>query len=163
MNDESGHVDITTRLEFHDALRAAFKEFSHKGCREVFLCDEDFADWPLSDAPVLEALTSWVLPHRKLFMVARHFDEMPRKHARFVEWRRTYAHVMECKALEDDENAELPCMLLAPPVVCVRLFDPLRYRGGLTHENGDMIRNRELFDAVSQRSVESFPASVLGL
>ena len=112
---------------------------------------------------VLEALTRWVLPHRKLVMLARHFDEMPRKHARFVEWRRTYAHVMECKALEDDENAELPCLLLAPPVVCVRLFDPLRYRGGVSHESGDMIRNRELFDAVSQRSVESFPASVLGL
>lgn len=162
MNEESGHVNIATRLDFHDALREAFKEIAQKGCREIFLCDENFADWPLSDAPVLEALTSWVFAHRRLVMVARHFDEMPRRHARFVEWRRTYAHVMECKALED-ENTAMPCMLLAPPVVCVRLFDPLRYRGGVFHESRDLIRSRDLFDAVSQRSVESFPASILGL
>jgi len=154
---------ISTRLEFHEALRSAFAEVSKIGCREVFLCDEDFADWPLSDAQVIDALTGWVLPHRKLTMPARHFDEVMRKHARFTQWRRTYAHVIDCRALDDDENTQLPSMLVAPPLVCVRLFDRERYRGGVSHEAGDILRNRELFDAVSQRSIESFPASTLGL
>ena len=154
---------IATRLEFHDALRGAFDEVSKIGCREFFICDEDFADWPLSDASVIDALTRWVLPHRKLTMFARHFDEVARKHARFTQWRRTYAHVIDCKALDDDEIKELPSMLVAPSIVCVKLFDRARYRGGVSHEAGDILRNRELFDAVSQRSVESFPASTLGL
>ena len=41
---DAAHRPIGTRLEFHDALRAAFKELAHKGCREVFLSDETFAD-----------------------------------------------------------------------------------------------------------------------
>lgn len=156
-------TQIATRLEFHDALREAFAEISQTGCREMFMCDQDFADWPLSDDAVIASLTHWVLPHRKLCIVARHFDEMPRKHPRFVEWRRTYAHVIECRAQEHDETQELPSMLVAPSVVCVRLFDRERYRGGVSHETGDIIRSRELFDAVSQRSTEAFPASILGL
>ncbi len=154
---------IATRLEFHDALRAAFVEVSTIGCREFFICDEDFADWPLSDAAVIDALTRWVLPHRKLTMFARHFDEVTRRHARFTQWRQTYAHVIDCRALDDDEIKELPSMLVAPSIVCVKLFDRARYRGGVSHEAGDILRNRELFDAVSQRSIESFPASTLGL
>jgi hypothetical protein len=45
----------------------------------------------------------------------------------------------------------------------VRLVDPLRPRGSLSREAGDLLRNRELVDAVSQRSGEGFPATILGL
>src|SRR5256885_10105991 len=78
---------IGTRLEFHEALREAFAEAAHVGCRELWLSDEDFADWPLGERGVVEQLTRWALPHRRLFVVARHFDEVVRQHARWVEWR----------------------------------------------------------------------------
>lgn len=160
---ESPRTLITTRLEFHDALRLAFSETSHAGSRELFLCDEDFADWPLNEPEIIAALTRWAMPHRKLWMLARHYDEVTRRHPRFVEWRRTWSHVMECRAAEEVDSGDLPTLFLAPSVVCVRLFDRIQIRGSLSHDTADFIRDRELFDAVSQRSEESFPASTLGL
>ena len=38
------HALITTRTEYHDALRAALAEVAQAGCRELWLCDEDFSD-----------------------------------------------------------------------------------------------------------------------
>lgn len=153
----------TTRLEFIDGLRAAFAEAASVGTRELFMCDEDFADWPLNEPAIIDALTKWAMPHRKLFMLARHYDEVTRRHPRFVDWRRTWAHVMECRAAEEPESCKVPTLLLAPSVVCVRLFDRIHFRGSVSRDAGDFLRNRELFDAVSQRSEESFPASTLGL
>ena len=154
---------ITTRLEFHDALREAFTDIADTGCREVFACDADFADWPL-DAPwVLEPLTRWALPHRKLTIIAREFDEFPRRHPRFTEWRRSWSHVVDCRLLDEADAVQPPVLLLAQSLVIVRLVDPLRPRGSLSREAGDLLRNRELVDAVSQRSGEGFPATILGL
>ncbi|MBW8830622.1 MAG: hypothetical protein JF606_14545 [Burkholderiales bacterium] len=154
---------IATRLEFQEALRAAFIECARIGSREIWMCDEDFADWPLNDGALIDALTQWAMPHRKLTVLARDYDEMLRKHPRWVEWRRTWSHVVECRAQEEAENRELPTLLLAPSLVCVRLFDRIHFRGSVSRDTGDILRNRELIDAVSQRSVESFPASTLGL
>ena len=157
------HPLIATRLEFQDALRAAFAEIARNGSREMWICDEDFSDWPLNDGEVIDALTQWALPHRKLTVIARHYDEVTRKHPRWVEWRRTWSHVVECRAQEEIESGELPTLLLAPSLVCVRLFDRIHFRGSVSRDAGDILRNRELVDAVSQRSVESFPGSILGL
>ena len=40
---------ITSRGEFQDALRGAFALAASSGAREIWLSDEDFADWPLGD------------------------------------------------------------------------------------------------------------------
>ena len=160
---EPKHALITTRSEFHSALRTALAEAAQTGCRELWLSDEDFADWPLNDTDVIESLAKWALPHRKLVVLARSFDEVTRRHPRWVEWRRTWAHVVECRANEDAEAGTIPTLLVGSSLVCVRLFDRLHYRGNISHDAGDILRNRESFDAVLQRSVEAFPASVLGL
>ena len=54
---------LTTRLEFHDALHEAFAEMASTGCREVFMSDEDFADWPLNTPRVIDALNGWAEIH----------------------------------------------------------------------------------------------------
>jgi len=154
---------IATRLDFQEALRAAVMECARIGSRELWMCDEDFADWPLNDGALINALTQWAMPHRKLTVLARDYDEVVRRHPRWVEWRRTWSHVVECRAQEEAENRELPTLLLAPSLVCVRLFDRIHFRGSVSRDTADILRNRELIDAVSQRSVESFPASTLGL
>lgn len=161
MNED--HRLITTRSEFHDALREAFEEMARSGCREAWMCDEDFADWPLGDLGIIDSLTRWAMPHRKLTLVARHYDEVVRRYPRFVMWRRQYSHVIEARAQEEAEAGQIPTILLAPEVVCVRLTDPVRYRGALSRDVADAIRYREMIDAATQRSVESFPASILGL
>ena len=154
---------IGTRLEFHEALREAFAEAARVGCRELWLSDEDFADWPLGERGVVELLTQWAQPHRRLFVVARHYDEVVRHHARWVQWRMQWSHVVECRALEEAQAGEIPCMLLATDLVCVRLLDTVHHRGRVSHDREDSIRSLELIDAVLQRSVLAFPSTTLGL
>jgi hypothetical protein len=154
---------IATRLEFHAALREALAAMAHSGCREAWFIDESFSDWPLNERAVIEQLTQWAGAHRKLTVIARGYDEIVRRHPRWVDWRRQWSHIVECRAFENAEQGQIPTLLLASDLVCVRLFDPLRHRGAVSREAADLLRLRELVDAVSQRSVESFAATLLGL
>ena len=160
---DSNHWLITSRGEFHDALRQGFADIAANGCREVLLSDADFVDWPLGEPGVLESLTQWAAGHRKLTLLANQFDEMARRHARFVEWRRHWSHVVECRANTELEADKVPTLLLAPGLVVVRLVDRLRYRGSVSLAVSDLVQSRELFDAVLQRSEETFPVTTLGL
>ncbi|CAN7287791.1 hypothetical protein [Rhizobacter sp. LjRoot28] len=157
------HRMLHSRSEFHDALREAFAQAATQGCRELFLCDPDFADWPLGEMAVVELLTRWAMSHRKLTVLALHYDEVVRRHPRWVAWRRQWSHVVECRAIDDIDPEALPTMLLAPGVVTVRLFDARNHRASVSTEVADAVRAREDLDAVLQRSVNAFPASTLGL
>jgi len=159
----SAYRIITTRNEFHDALREAFAAMASNGCREVWLCDDDFADWPLNEPEVVEHLSAWALPHRKLTLLARTFEEVTRRHPRWVEWRRQWSHVVECRSLEEAQPGDLLPMLLAPGLVVVRLADPIHLRGSVSHNVADAVQGRESIDALLQRSAEAFPATILGL
>ena len=58
------------------------------GCRELWLCDNDFADWPIGERAVIESLSQWAGSHRRLTLIASTFDEVARRHARWNEWRK---------------------------------------------------------------------------
>lgn len=154
---------LTSRTEFQDAIRQAFKLAADQGCREIFISDTDFAHWPLSERAVIDDLTRWAFAHRKLTVLAQHYDEFPRRHARWAEWRRQWAHVVECRALADIEPGEIPGIFLAPGVTTLRLLDPVRFRASVSYDEADAIRTRDALDAVLQRSEEAFPATTLGL
>jgi peptidyl-tRNA hydrolase len=151
------------RHAFQQAIREGIAAAAAEGCREMWFCDAHYGDWPLSERAVIETLSAWAYSHRKLVVLAHTFEQFPKRHARWVEWRRQWSHIVECRALEEIESAEVPCLLLAPDVVTVRIHDAVRHRGTWSRALDDAIRARELVDAVSQRSVESFPATTLGL
>ena len=161
--NETNHGLISSRSEFHDALRLALADVAAVGCRELFMSDADFSDWPLSEPAVLESLTQWARSHRRLTLLAQQFDDLARRHGRWVEWRRQWSHLVECRTNTELEAAKVPTMLLAPGVVMVRLVDTVRFRGRLSREAADMVQARELLDAVLQRSEETFPVTTLGL
>jgi hypothetical protein len=154
---------ISTRGEFHAALRLAFTEAADAGSRELWLCDNDFAGWPLGERTVVEQLTRWAASSRRLTLLARNFDEVARRHARWVEWRRQWAHIVSCRTNHELEVGEVPTVLIASGTLSVRLADPLRHRGRLSRDKADEIRCREAIDAVLQRSEEAFPATTTGL
>ena len=160
---ETSRTLITTRGEFHDALKQALAEIAAIGCREVFFSDADFTDWPLSDAAVIDSLTEWARGHRRLTLLAQQFDELARRHGRWVEWRRRWSHRVDCRVNCELEASKLPTLLLAPGLVVVRLVDKQHYRGSVSREAADLLQNRETLDAVLQRSEESFPVTTLGL
>lgn len=164
MTIESGnHTLIDGRGAFHAALRSAFAEIAQHGCRELWLCDNDFADWPLGERAVVEQLTQWAASSRKLVLVARHFDDVSRRHARWIEWRRQWSHIVSCRSNAEVENDGFPTVLLATGLVSVRLSDVVHHRGRISHERADDVRCKELIDAVLQRSEEAFPATTTGL
>jgi hypothetical protein len=154
---------ITSRGEFHDALRQSFALAADQGCREVFIADPSFADWPLGERTVIESLTRWAYAHRKLTVLAQSFDEFARRHVRWVEWRRQWAHVVECRALSDEDAGKLSGLFLAPGLVTLRVLDAEHYRASLSFDAADAIRARDNLDALLQRSDEAFPVTTLGL
>ena len=154
---------ITSRSEFHAALRAAFGEAAAAGTREIWLCDEDFADWPLGERAVIDDLTRWATSSRRLTLIARDFDELVRRHPRFVTWRRHWAHIVSCCANTEIATGEMPTLLVAAGTVNVRLSDAIHHRGRWSHEAADELRCQEQNDAILQRSAESFPATTAGL
>ena len=154
---------ITTRVEFHAALRAAFAEAATAGSRELWLADTDFADWPLGERDVIESLSQWVASSRKLTLLAHDFDEVARRHPRWVTWRRQWSHVVSCRSNAELEAGEMPTLLIAAGTVTVRLSDPIHHRGRVAHDRAEELRCKEMFDAVSQRSEEAFPATSTGL
>lgn len=163
---EPSHRIFTTRSDFVEALRHGLELAAEKGCREMWWCDSDYADWPLSEPAVLDALTRWCLPHRRLVMVAQTYDEVRHSHSRFVQWRTRFSHVLDARQYgeDGDETQEvLPTLMLAPTVVTVRLFDKQVWRGSVSYDKADEIRARDLVDAIAQRSTPSFASTTLGL
>ena len=154
---------ITTRGEFHAALRLAFAEAAANGARELWLADEDFADWPLGERAVIEQLGQWAASSRKMTLLARSFDEVSRRHARWVEWRRQWSHIVSCRTNTELATGEVPSVLLAVGTVSVRLSDVVHHRGRLARDSAEQLRCKELIDAVLQRSEEAFPATTTGL
>jgi hypothetical protein len=166
MNERSTNVPgrlITSRNEFLDALRFSFEEVASKGSREIWLCDDDFSDWPLGERAVVDQLQRWALSSRKLTLMARSFDEVSRRHARWVEWRRNWSHIVSCRTNTELGLGEFPTLFVAYGTVTVRLSDTAHHRGRLSHEKADEQRCKELLDAVLQRSEEAFPATTTGL
>lgn len=151
------------RGAFHDALRETLQAAAVQGCRELVFSDADFADWPIGERAVVDLLTQWAGSHRSLTLVAIHYDAVLARHARFVQWRRQWSHVVHAHAFDEIEAGDWPTVLLASDLRCVRLFDRVRYRGAISGAAADLLAARESVDAILQRSVDAFPATTLGL
>ena len=162
MNESNSRL-ITSRSEFQTSLKDAFAMVAESGVSEIWLCDENFADWPLNEPEVVALLARWSLPHRRCNVLSLDFGALQQRHPRWVQWRRDRAHVVHCMKPDESGGSHLPSLLFAPGVVSVRLADRVRYRGRLTTAAEDTARMREEVGAVFQRCVEAFPASTLGL
>lgn len=156
---------ITGRQAYVQALRDGLQLAAEQGGRELLWLDADFGAWPLSEPATLEALKQWALPHRQLRLAAARFDELRRLHPRFLQWRQTWDHVVQARQYEaDDVGAGRPAgLLMAPGLFSLRLLDAQQWRAAISVRTADEIAAREWFDAVWQRSSESFSASTLGL
>ncbi len=154
---------IGSRTEFLDAVRNAFALAEQDGAREILLADPDFADWPLNERAVIDSLSRWVHSSRALVVLAHSFDELARRQLRFVEWRRQWAHVVQCRNDPELEAGQIPTLLVVPGHTCLRILDRIRWRGTVSDRPVDLTECRDNVDALLQRSVEAFPVTTLGL
>jgi hypothetical protein len=116
----------------------------------------------LGERVVAQALSDWSKTGRKLTMLAGNYDEVLRRQARFVTWRRTWAHIVECRASATTSAGDLPSALWAPDWGFERL-DREHCRGVAGSEVARRVALRECLNERLLKSSPAFPANTLGL
>lgn len=157
---------IDSRRGFDAAIRWGFARAMRDGgrSRRILCVDRDFAEWPLDTPELLDGLTAWLRgAQRQLVLLAASYDEVPRRHPRFVAWRRSFTHAVSAYVAPEDIAAALPTLLLDDDGTFVRLIDAVHWRGRAQADEREARPWREQIDALVQRSDPGFPAQTLGL
>jgi hypothetical protein len=150
------------REDFRGLLRAALACAAREDWREIVLSDADFEDWPLGERAVAESLQAWSRTGRRMVLLARSYDGVLRQHARFVQWRRQWSHIVTALACPGADRLDLPSALWSPAWVLERR-DPERSNGYCGSEPERRVQVRETLDAWLQKATPAFPATTLGL
>lgn len=148
--------------EFAELIRTAFAAAAAQGWREIIICDSTYEDWPLGERAVAQSLNEWSSSGRKLTMLAKSYNEVVRRHARFVTWRRTWAHIVECRANVSISPDNMPSALWSPVWVFQRL-DITRSTCVSGTEAARRVALRERLDECLRLSSPAFAATTLGL
>lgn len=147
---------------FAELIRHAFAAAAAQGWREIILSDRSFEDWPLGERLVAQSLNDWSRSGRKLTMLAKNYDELIRRHARFVTWRRTWAHIVDCRSNASVSADDFPSALWSPSWVFQRL-DLDRCTGISGAEAARRVALKERLDECLRKSSPAFPATTLGI
>ncbi len=150
------------RETFAQRVRDALAIAARDGWREIVVCDPTFADWPLGESAVQASLQAWAKQGRRFTMLAIHYDEVRRRHARFVTWRTTWSHLLECRACPSASPQDLPSALYSP-VWALQRLDVESSTGMCGDEPQRRVLLRQNLDAWWGKSSPAFSASVLGL
>ncbi len=182
--------DSAQSFEGRSAFVAALRRSVLQACAEdwpnLYCLDASFVDWPWSEAEVLSALTQWARPTRCLHLLAEQYEDLRRRHPRFVQWRATWGHCVQAQAYGPEAmaavgpggpaalffarkgrahqpGAQIAQSVVAEQALCVRLHEQRLWRGAVSQQGPDALRAAEYFDALAQRSAESFASTTLGL
>jgi hypothetical protein len=150
------------RTAFAQLVRDALACAAREGWREIILADPDFHDWPLGESTVVQSLQAWSASGRRCTLLARRFDEVVRRHARFVNWRMAWSHIIEARSCASADPLELPSAIWSRGWVMQRV-DIERCNGFSGSEPERRLKLGENLQAWLQRSSPSFPSSTLGL
>ena len=148
--------------EFTALVRLAFATAAVQGWREIILSDSTFEDWPLGERAVAQALNDWAQSGRRLVMLAKTYDAVLRRHARFTSWRRTWSHIVDCRGNTALSADDFPSALWSPGWVFHRLN--LKHCAGIAgHEAARRVALKERIDDCLRKSSPAFPATTLGI
>lgn len=147
---------------FAQLVRDALACAAHEGWPEMVWSDANFLDWPLREKAVVESLQAWSRSGRRLVLLAHRFDEVQRHHARFVQWRNTWDHIVECRVCKHVDATEFPSALWSPHWVMRRL-DLERSTGVSGDEPQRRVLLNEELEECRRQSSPGFPSTILGL
>jgi len=150
------------REAFAQRIRQALAAAAREGWRELFLCDESFEDWPLGERGVIESLSAWSRGGRRMLLLAASYEDLKRRHHRFVHWRQTWDHLIEARACRGRSVPEWPSALWSPAWALQRL-DLQRSTGICSEAPERRVALREMLEECWRRGSPAFPASTLGL
>ena len=153
---------LTGRQAFCDTIERAIEQAPRRGWRKAVLCDADFADWPLGSRAVASALDVWASSGARFTLLATRYDDLMRRHPRFVDWRIRWSHQIECWQLHKSSKSALPSVLWTPSWMLHRL-DPAR---SVCLVSIDAVRRTAMQESIAESlriSTAAFPATTLGL
>ncbi len=150
------------REAFEQLVRDAFTHAAREGWQELILSDATFEDWPLRERAVVDSLQAWSKTGRHMILLASRYDEVLRHHARFVAWRKTWGHIIDCRVCRVADSADFPSAIWSRTWSMHRL-DRQRSIGTCGHDRERSVQLREVLDEKIRDSVPGFPASTLGL
>jgi len=155
---------IDTRAAWQAAVAWGLGTAVARGARRITCVDPGFEHWPLDDPALLQGLTAWLrLPQRRLVLLARNYDTVPRRFPRFTAWRRDFTHAVEAWQAPQELSQDLPSVLVDDGAVSLQLIDDVHWRGRAAVDPRAATLWRERIDVVLQRSAPGFDASTLGL
>jgi hypothetical protein len=161
---ESPPPIIDSRQSWLAALDWGVRTATEQRARSITCVDSDFAEWPLNDAAWLRQVTSFLrLPRRRLVLLAAGFGAIPRRHPRFIAWRRDWTHAIDTLQAPEEMTIGLPRVLLDDQALSVQLLESVHWKGRAAQNARVAHLLREQVDAVLQRSELSFPVNTLGL
>lgn len=147
---------------FSQWVRDALARAATEGWSVMVWSDATFQDWPLGERAVVESLQAWARSGRHLVMLAHGYDAVMRYQPRFVSWRRTWDHIVECRVCKTLDASEIPSALWSPHWALRRL-DLVRCTGVAGLEPQRRVLLKEELDECRRQSSPGFPASTLGL
>lgn len=150
------------REAFAQQLRDGFHNAATEGWSQLILCDASFDDWPLNERMVVDSLQAWARSGRTLTIVAAQYDGVVRQHPRFVNWRRTWGHIVDSRICRQIDAVNFPTVLWTPHWAVQRL-DPVRGGGIAGAEPERIVQIREMLQELLKVSAPGFPATTLGL
>ena len=154
---------LDSRSGFIAALGWGVHSAIAQRARQIVAVSPQFADWPLDDDALLQALGGWLrLPQRRLTLLAADYARLPLRCPRFSRWRADHAHAVETWVAPAELAAALPTLLLGGDSI-VQLFDDVHWRGRGNVDPRLARALREEIDVVLQRSERGWPLVTLGL
>lgn len=150
------------REEFRQLVRDALACAARDGWPQIILSDATFEDWPLGELAVAASLTAWARSGRKMTLLAHRYDGVIRQHARFVNWRIQWAHLLDCRRCAAVDAQSFPSAIWSPAWVLRRL-DLERSTGISGVEPERRVLLHEDLQTCLRQSSPGFPAVTLGL
>ena len=150
------------REDFRQLIRDALACAAREGWGEIMLSDPSFEDWPLGEGAVAESLQAWARSGRRCLLLARRYDQALRLHARFVQWRGLWSHIVTATAVPSADPLELPSAFWSPAWVLERR-DVEHSHGWCGTDPERRVLLRETLNEWLKKSSPAFPATTLGL
>ena len=162
----TSNLTLTGRHEGREAfgklVRQVIASADQQAWREWWWCDDDFADWPLGERAVAEALDRWAGQGRRLHLLARSYQTVRERHARFVTWRVRWDHCIEARACPSASAEDFPSGMWMPGL-CWSRIDAARSVVLCSDEPRQRTQMQQTLHEWWNRGTPSFAASTLGL
>ncbi len=150
------------RAAFQQLVRDALVRAGAEGWPELVMADATFEDWPLREKVVVDALQAWSKTGRRFTMLATRYDGVLRNQPRFVAWRKTWSHIIDCRQCRNDDPLDFPSALWSPAWSLQRL-DLAHSTGMAGAEPRRRVMLREMLNERLRASTPGFAATTLGL